>query len=167
MSRRILRFVSISIVSTALLSACGSSDDADNKAESAEVEEATPVSEPIIHKFLDDGKIWLPNEMRCGSLASYNDDRFLKFNSTENGKPFFWGPFFFGPYTISGSELAGYKINVSVPNDYNPDIGMEGSHNLIWDGGAESVTIKIGRVGENLSFGGKLYHSCGNNDLVE
>ncbi|MEY3068302.1 MAG: hypothetical protein RLZZ456_1 [Pseudomonadota bacterium] len=140
----------------AFLSACGSKSDT--------AEEATTISQ----KFLEDGKIWLPKDIRCGSIESITDDssRFLKFEIYSGG-PYFWGPIGEGLYQLNGSEFSGYEITVFRPKDYDPNFGMEMPDNYIWNTGAESVTARITRVGENLLFGDKLYHPCGENTLEE
>ena len=152
----ILRSTFLVIAVPAFLSACGSKIDT--------VEEATTISQ----KFLEGGKVWLPKGIRCGTLESLTEDssRFLKFD-IYGEKPYFHGPIGDGPYQIKGSEFSGYEITVFRPRDYDPNIGMKMPDNYIWDTGAESVTAKITRVGEDLLFSDKLYHPCGENTLEE
>ena len=83
MSCGTLRSAFLAIALSASLSACESSDDTDDRAESDKVEEGTtaasdeakPNSEPVSHKFLVDGGIWLPAGMRCGD----GTDNFWRF----------------------------------------------------------------------------------------
>lgn len=158
MSCGTFRSAFLAIALSASLSACGSKSDT--------VEEATTISQ----KFLEDGKIWLPKDIRCGSIKSITDDtsRFLKFEKyVETEEITFFGPIGIGPYQLSGSEISGYEITVFKPRDYDPNEGMEMPDNYIWNTGAESVTARITRVGDDLLFGDKLYHPCGENTLEE
>lgn len=156
MLHRIIKSGLVAILSTALLAACGSSEDADKDVESAGGEkaitarsdEAKPTFETVSHQFLVDGGIWLPVKMQCGDATS-NFWRFELDGTTGS----YSGPANFGKYSIQGSELEGYKIRLSWEEDE-------------WHGDAGSETLQIAREGSRLLIGGTPYHSCGKNEQV-
>lgn len=83
----------LAIVLSAFLAACGSQSDAGNRAGSEQVKGATTIS----NEFLEDGKIWIINDIRCGTIETIQTTWSFKFEKID-GQSFGYTPFAYGPY---------------------------------------------------------------------